>query len=79
MQRKRHHVISRGYQRFLGHGECIVLIDKETRHYKEVGTRGTFVEAHFNSWRTDAGWDTSIRDICQFWEYAAWCRQRTTS
>jgi hypothetical protein len=63
--RRRHHVVSRGYQRFFADGERVLLIDKNTRTYKEVGTRDTFVEAHFNSWRTQAGWDDSLEDQWQ--------------
>ncbi len=65
MARRRHHVVSRGYQRFFADGERVLLIDKNTRTYKEVGTRDTFVEAHFNSWRTQAGWDDSLEDQWQ--------------
>jgi hypothetical protein len=60
MPSHRHHVVSRGYQRFFAQGERVLLIDKRSRTYKEVGTRATFVESNFNSWRTEAGWDDSL-------------------
>ena len=57
---RRQHIISRGFQRFFGDGDQVLLTDKSSRSYKRVGTKDTFVAAHFNSWRTEAGWDTSL-------------------
>jgi hypothetical protein len=65
MARHRHHVVSRGFQRFFAQGERLLLIDKRTRTYKEVGTRGTFVESHFNSWKAETGWDDTLEDEWQ--------------
>ena len=51
----RHHVVSRGYQRFFAEGELLRLITKEPVRSKVVGTRDAFVERGFNSIRTPNG------------------------
>jgi hypothetical protein len=65
MARRRHHVVSRGYQRFFADGERVLLIDKLRRTYKEVGTADCFVEDHFNSWIGDTGWEDDLEDEWQ--------------
>ncbi|MCU1499305.1 MAG: hypothetical protein JWM47_3258 [Acidimicrobiales bacterium] len=51
--KKRHHVVSRGYQRFFAEGEQVLLIDKVPaagrRRVRLAGTRDVFVRDHFNS------------------------------
>jgi hypothetical protein len=51
--KKRHHVVSRGYQRFFAAGEQVLLIDKRAeagrRRVRPAGTRDVFVRDHFNS------------------------------
>ncbi len=56
----RHHLVSRGYQRFFAAGELVCLIDMRTHSYRLAGTRDVFVEANFNSWRTQDGWNDEL-------------------
>jgi hypothetical protein len=65
MTRRRHHVVSRGYQRFFAEGERVLLIDKMAGTFTEAGTRHTFVATHFNSWKSETGWDDHLEDEWQ--------------
>ena len=56
----RHHLVSRGYQRFFADGEQVRLIDMRSHTYLPAGTRDVFVEANFNSWRDDDGWNDEL-------------------
>jgi hypothetical protein len=63
MTTKRHHTVSRGYQRFFGkgeRGERLHYIDKQAGTFAEVGTSNIFVAPHFNSWLSPSGWDTHL-------------------
>lgn len=62
---KRHHVVSRGYQRFFADGERIKLVTKATRHARIVGTGDAFVRDHFNSFNDGAG--TWVDTLEQKW------------
>ena len=57
MSRSRHHVVSRGYQRFFADGERVSLIDKVPRpgvpRCRPAGTKDVFVRSHFNSYLED--------------------------
>ncbi len=55
-----HHLVSRGYQRFFADGEQVRLIDIRSHTYLPAGTRDVFVEASFNSWRDDDGWNDEL-------------------
>lgn len=67
-QRKRHHIVSRGYQRLFADGERIHLIDKSTLKYKPAGTRDAFWRKHFNSYRQDGQWSDELEDEWQIRE-----------
>lgn len=55
MERARHHILSRGYQRFFADGDQIRLIWKNERRDRLVGTRDAFVVEHFGSIRLPDG------------------------
>jgi len=61
-QSQTHHVVSRGYQRLFADGEHILLIHKQSKKAKPVGTRDAFHAPRFNSFRTPAGWDDSLEE-----------------
>ena len=56
----RHHLVSRGYQRFFADGEQLRLIDMRSHTYRQAGTRDVFVEANFNSWQGEDGWNDEL-------------------
>lgn len=56
----RHHLVSRGYQRFFADGEQVRLIDMSSHTYRSAGTADVFVEANFNSWRGADGWNDEL-------------------
>jgi hypothetical protein len=60
--RRRHHVVSRGYQRFFADGERILLCDKATRTARSVGTADAFVQGRFNSYLTGNVWLDELED-----------------
>jgi len=66
--RRRHHVVSRGYQRFFAEGEHVLLIDKEPvegrPRVRRAGTRDVFVRDNFNSYRRDG---VQVDDIEDEW------------
>ncbi len=57
MRRQRHHVVSRGFQRFFAEGERVLLIDKAPStgvpRVRPAGTRDVFVRKDFSSHRSD--------------------------
>ena len=60
----RHHIVSRGYQRFFADGELVLLCDK-TRpargpQVRPAGTSSVFVAEHFNSYREEGRWITHL-------------------
>lgn len=72
--RKRHHVVSRGYQRFFADGERIVLCSKAQRsgirRIREVGTADNFVRKNFSSYRHGDVWVDDLEDQWQRLENA---------
>lgn len=59
---RRHHLVSRGYQRLFACGERILLCDKSTFVARCVGTRDAFVEKGFNAYLSDDGWNEDLED-----------------
>lgn len=57
MGRHRHHIVSRGFQRFFADGEVVLLCDKlqppGRPRVRPAGTRDVFVREHFSSYVVD--------------------------
>jgi hypothetical protein len=67
--RKRHHIVSRGYQRLFADGERILLCDKVPpstgRRIRPAGTADAFVRKHFSSFVSEGEHVDVLEDIWQ--------------
>jgi hypothetical protein len=67
--RRRHHVVSRGFQRFFAVDEQVLLCDKlpppTGPQVRLAGTRDVFVRDHFNSYRQEEVWIDRLEDEWQ--------------